>query len=310
MSGATAFLFPGQGAQQPGMGQALCRASSEAAAVFAAADRVLGFSLSRLCFDGPAEELERTAITQPAVLTVSIAAWRALVAAGAPEPSLVAGHSLGEYAALVAAGAIAFEDAVRLVHLRGRFMQEAVPQGEGAMAVVIGLANEEIVSLCGKLEGCWPANWNGAGQVVVAGRAQAVAAASRLAEERGAKLVKQLSVSAPFHCPLMAPAAERLARELERVGIRDARVPVLSNVEAAPYREAVRVRQLLVRQVTEPVRWQESVEALACQGITRTIELGPGRVLSGMVRRIAPAIKVTNIERPEQVAVALEVMHG
>jgi [acyl-carrier-protein] S-malonyltransferase len=283
-----AFLFPGQGSQKVGMDAGLARDR------FEEADAALGFALSKIIAEGPEEELQKTAHTQPAILTVSMAmADRMEVAA-----DVVAGHSLGEYSALVYAGALEFADAVRLVHLRGTFMQEAVPVGVGAMAAIIGLEAKTIADTCleaspDESDACQPANYNGAGQVVIAGHKGAVERAMALAKQKGAKLVKALAVSAPFHSKLMAPAAERLAVELERVKVSPLRVPVYANVTAQPNQEASRVKELLVKQVTGSVRWEESVQAMAQAGVDEAHEVGPGTVLKGLVKRIAPTVKMS-----------------
>jgi [acyl-carrier-protein] S-malonyltransferase len=286
-----ALVFPGQGAQEVGMGQDVYRASSAARAVFDAADRALGFGLTKLCFEGPEEELVRTEIQQPAILTTSIALLRALEERTAVEPAYLAGHSLGEYSALVAAGAIAFEDAVALVNARGRFMQEAVPEGRGAMAAVMGIGPEEVARACQDVAIrtdaiVAPANFNSPQQTVIAGEAAAVELACTRATELGAKRTTPLPVSAPFHCSLMEPAANKLALELERVSFRDVTTPVVTNVEAEPNREGARIAELLRRQVTAPVRFTESVRRLRELGVDRFLEIGPGRVLSGLIARI------------------------
>jgi [acyl-carrier-protein] S-malonyltransferase len=286
-----ALLFPGQGSQEVGMGRDVHQASGAARQVFEAADQALGFSLSRLCFEGPEAELRRTENQQPAILTTSIALLRALEERVPVTPDFVAGHSLGEYSALVAAGALELADAVALVHARGRFMQEAVPEGRGAMAAVMGLAPSEVAEACTAAAAATgqvvsPANYNSAKQTVVAGTQEAVARAGELAKERGAGRVVPLQVSAPFHCALMQPAADKLAAELARVRFRDPRVPVVTNVEAQPNTEAARLPELLERQVTAPVRFTESIAWLAEQGVDRVLELGPGHVLTGLVARI------------------------
>jgi [acyl-carrier-protein] S-malonyltransferase len=291
----TAFVFPGQGSQKVGMGRALRDAYPESRAVFDEVDEALGYGLSKLCFEGPDTELTLPANAQPAILATSVAALRALEARSPLRPIAVAGHSLGEYSALVAAGALGLADAVRLVHMRGKFMQDAVPTGAGAMAAIIGLSAGDVAAVCGEAAGpdvVSAANLNGAGQTVIAGHKDAVDRACLAAKARGAKLVKLLAVSAPFHCALMQPAADRLASELARVDVKAPEVPVVSNVEAKPNQDAARVKDLLARQVTAPVRWEESVQCLAGLGVEAVVELGAGNVLGGLVRRIAPDIAV------------------
>ena len=273
------------------MGRDAALASPVARAVFDAADAVLGFSLSKLCFDGPEEELRRTEIQQPAILTTSIALLRLLEERTPLAPACMAGHSLGEYSALVAAGALDFEDAVRLVHARGRFMQEAVPEGRGAMAAVMGCAPEVVVAACehassqtGRVVS--PANYNGPSQTVISGDAPAVEAACTRARQEGARRAVPLEVSAPFHCALMLPAAEKLALELARVRFSAPRVPVITNVQAAPCSDPTQLAVLLERQVTAPVRFTEMVQRMREDGVDRFLEIGPGRVLSGLVGRI------------------------
>jgi [acyl-carrier-protein] S-malonyltransferase len=301
-----AFLFPGQGSQKVGMGQALCAAHPEARAVFEEADAALSRSLSRLCFEGPEAELALTANAQPAILTTSLAALRVLEARTGLRPDFVAGHSLGEYSALVAAGALALGDAVRLVHLRGTFMQEAVPAGAGGMAAILGLAAEEVAAACREAAAetgavVSPANFNGGGQVVIAGARAAVERASQVCKDRGAKRAIPLAVSAPFHCALMQPAADRLAGELARLSLAPPRVPVITNVEASACQEPGRLRALLIEQVTAPVRWEESMQKLEALGVTEALELGAGAVLAGLLRRIVPTMKVTSVGDPETV---------
>jgi len=293
-----ALLFPGQGSQVVGMGKALAEGSPAARAVFDRADAVLGFSLSRLCFEGPEEELRLTANTQPAILTHSIAALEDLRArfperlAGA---AFTAGHSLGEYSANVAAGALSFEEAVRLVRERGRFMQEAVPSGVGAMAAILALAPAEVEAACREAaegEVVAPANYNSPEQTVIAGHAAAVARASQACLARGARKATPLAVSAPFHCALMSPARDRMRPLLESAAFADARLPVVTNVDAAGESSGQKLRDALARQIDSPVRWVESVQWLARHGVERALEIGPGKVLAGLVKRIEKGIAV------------------
>jgi [acyl-carrier-protein] S-malonyltransferase len=293
-----AFVFPGQGSQRVGMGRALAESSPRARAVFDEADAVLGFALSGLCFDGPEAELQLTANTQPALLATSIAALRALEQEGL-SPSFVAGHSLGEYAALVAAGVLTLADALRTVRLRGQYMQEAVPVGVGAMAAVLGLdlpAVEQACQAAADGEVVAPANINSPGQIVIAGHAKAVERATALCRAQGAKRAVLLPVSAPFHCALMRPAQERLAAHLAGVTFSQPRVPLVNNVDARVVRDAEECREGLVRQVAAPVRWQQSVELLVAQGADSFVEVGPGGVLSGLVKRIAKGVRTIGVE--------------
>jgi [acyl-carrier-protein] S-malonyltransferase len=296
-----ALLFPGQGSQEVGMGRDVALASPAARETFERADEALGLSLSRICFEPSGEdELLRTEIQQPAILTVSVALLRALGELVPVEAACVAGHSLGEYTALVAAGAIPFEDAVRIVHARGRYMQEAVPEGQGAMAAVIGCAPDVVEQACaiartqtGRVVA--PANYNGPQQTVISGEAAAVELACARSRQEGAKRTVALAVSAPFHCPLMAPAAEKLAPELSRVRFEDPRPPVVTNVEARANADGARIPELLRAQVTAPVRFTEMIREMARLGVTRVLEIGPGRVLTGLVRRIDPALVRGNL---------------
>ena len=302
---STALLFPGQGSQRVGMGRDLAREHPAARRTYEEADAVLGFALSKLCFEGPESELVLTRNTQPAILATSIAVFRVLLERGLLF-DVVAGHSLGEWSALVAAGAIELGDAVRLTHLRGQFMQEAVPVGQGAMAAIMGLELAPLRAICeaasapGEPVEC--ANLNGGGQIVLSGHTDAIDRAIAAAKSAGAKIAKKLAVSAPFHCSLMKPAQDRLAAAMAGLAIAAPRVPVVANVTAEPTRDPAQIQQLLIRQVTAPVRWEESIQAIAKQGVTRAYELGSGAVLKGLVKRIAPAIEITTIGEPHEVA--------
>jgi [acyl-carrier-protein] S-malonyltransferase len=301
----TALLFPGQGSQRVGMGRDLALAHEIARRTYEEADEALGFAISKLCFEGPEDDLTLTKNTQPAILTTSVAVFRVLVEKGL-QFALVAGHSLGEWSALVAAGALPLADAVKLTHLRGQFMQEAVPVGQGAMAAIMGLDLEKTRALCAAAsqpgEPVEPANLNGGGQIVISGHTNAVDRAIAEAKPAGAKLAKKLTVSAPFHCSLMAPAASRLADALAGVHVSAPSVPVVANVTAEPTTDPARIKELLVQQVTAPVRWEESITNMASSGVVRAYELGSGAVLKGLVKRIAPTIEVTTIGEPHEVA--------
>ena len=294
----TACIFSGQGAQYAGMGRELFDKHAEAREIFEEADDVLGFSLSSLCFNGPEEDLKITENTQPAILTVSVAASRVLESRGL-KPDVVAGHSLGEYSALVAAGALKFADAVALVKRRGRYMQEAVPNGVGAMAALLGIDLRTVMDVCERASQgqiVAPANLNSESQTVIAGHQQAVERATSLAKESGAKRAIMLQVSAPFHCALLKPAEERLGPELDACGFDDPRCPVVTNVDAQPVTVAAAARDALKRQVSRPVRWQESVQWMLGENLKTFVELGPGKVLSGLVRAADKFALCFNVE--------------
>ena len=302
-----AFLFPGQGSQAVGMGKAFHDASPAARQVFEEANAALGLDLTRVMFEGPESELALTANTQPAVLTASVAAAAACAEHGL-RPALAAGHSLGEYSALVVAGALQLRDAVRVVRKRGEFMQQAVPVGTGAMAAVMGLAVDAVEAVCREAaqgEVVEVANVNSAAQVVIAGHKPAVERAVALAGERGGKRSVLLPVSAPFHCALMKPAAERLAAELAQVPVADPTIPVVRNVDAGVTRAAREVVPFLLSQVASPVRWTACVQRLAAEGATAFVEVGPGRVLTALTKRIADGAKALSIDDPASLEKAL-----
>ncbi len=295
----TVFFFPGQGSQYPGMGKDLAENFPLARQLFEEANDALGFDLASLCYNGPEDALKLTANTQPAILTTSIAALKVLEAETGLTPDYAAGHSLGEYSALVCAGALGFADAVRIVRQRGTFMQEAVPVGTGSMAAILGLDPNVLNQVCADAaqgQVVSPANFNSSGQVVIAGHVEAVERAIVLAKEQGAKRAMLLPVSAPFHCRLMVPAGQRLAEVIEQVSVNAMALPVISNVEAKPNQDESRVRDLLVQQVSAPVRWEETVKFLVDLGVERYIEVGPGKVLSGLVKRVAKGSVIQNVQ--------------
>lgn len=303
-------LFPGQGSQHVGMGRELAEAFPVARHVLEEAESRLGIPLARLCFEGPEEQLRLTEYAQPAILSVSVAAYRVLREETGVVPAALAGHSLGEWSALVVAGALSLGDAVVAVRERGRLMQHAVPEGEGAMAAVMGLAPDVVEALCAGTAGgdvLAPANLNGAGQVVVAGHARAVERLLPLVGARGGR-AQRLPVSAPFHCALMAPAAEGLARHLEGVRVDEPAMPVFTSVEARRVTAGHEVLGLLVRQVTAPVRWEATIQALAALAPTIAFEVGPGKVLSGLLRRTLPGVTAVPVGDPASVARAREML--
>ena len=296
---AIAFVFPGQGSQSPGMGKELADKFPAARQVFEEADDALGFALSDLCFNGPAEALQLTENTQPAILSASIAALRAMEVEGFPTADFVAGHSLGEYSALVAAGSLSLSDAVRTVRARGRYMQEAVPVDTGAMAAILGSDIETVNATCAEAaqgQVCSAANINSPGQIVIAGDAAAIDRAIEILKARGAKRAVKLNVSAPFHCALMMPAQDRLAADLGELPFKDLVTPLVTNVDATSIKTGDEARDSLIRQVSQPVRWLESVEFLSNHGVQTFIEIGPGKVLSGLVRQINRELRCLNAE--------------
>jgi [acyl-carrier-protein] S-malonyltransferase len=302
--GKIAFIFPGQGAQYSGMGHRLALTYPEARAVFDQADRALGFPISRICFEGPDEELRRTENTQPSILTVSAAAFRVLEERGV-RPDFLAGHSLGEYSALVAGGALPFADAVRLVRSRGQYMQQAVPEGVGAMAAILGLAPELVAVACEAVredQVVAPANFNSRVQVVVAGHRGAVERAIEEARRRGARRAQLLPVSAPFHCSLMLPAEERLGRDLDSLEFSPLEIPLVTNVDAGVVTDGEAARDGVRRQPSRPVLWLQTIELLLDQGVDTFIEVGPGKVLSGLVRSIEKSVTMLNAEDDASVA--------
>lgn len=297
-SSATAFLFPGQGSQSVGMGKELAALYPVAKETFDEADASLGYKLSQLCFEGPEDQLKLTEITQPAILTASVAAWRVLQSKGI-QPSYVAGHSLGEYSAHVAAGTISFADAVRTVRNRGKYMQEAVPVGVGAMAAVLAMPIDRVQQVCEEAahgEACCAANLNSPDQTVISGSKAAVERASELAKQKGAKRAIMLPVSAPFHCALMQPAQDRLAADLAELSFYNPEIPVMCNVDATLVTTADQARDALVRQVTGAVQWDKSVRALISLGVNSFVEVGPGKVLCGLMRQIDRTPSCVNVE--------------
>lgn len=303
--GKVAYIFPGQGSQYVGMGKDIFSEYRVAREFFEKADDVLGFSLSRICFEGPEDELRKTKNTQPAIFVHSVSVWSIL---RPNDAAMVAGHSLGEYSALVAAGALDFEDGLKLVRLRGELMQKAGEESPGTMAAVVGLGPTAVGDVC---RTAWKegvvqaANFNSPGQIVISGSVAGVRKAMELAKERGAKLVKELVVSGAFHSPLMQPAKVGLKSGLERVEFRDARIPVYANVTGKPVQKAAEISALLFEQVTSPVRWEESIAQMAADGAEKFVELGPGKVLQGLVRRISSDVSITGVDSAANVTAAM-----
>ncbi len=285
MTHQISFVFPGQGSQSVGMGKDLAEQFLDRA------NAVLGFDLKKTVFEGPEDELKKTEIQQPAIFTVSVAAFESLKVKGIL-PSAVAGHSLGEYSALYAAGVISFEDGVQTVNLRGKFMQEAVPAGQGAMAALLGGDRATIANICKEIGNVWPANFNSPGQVVISGAKEGVDRAAEKLKAAGVKKIIPLAVSAPFHCPLMQPAADKLAAQLDKIKFNDAQIPVYANVTAQPVTSAAEIKQLLIKQVTGSVLWEDSVQKMVADGVAEFIEVGPGKVLTGLIKKIAPSVEV------------------
>jgi [acyl-carrier-protein] S-malonyltransferase len=306
--GKVAFVFPGQASQYPGMGKELAEKYPAARAVFDEANKVLGFSISKICFEGTEDELKLTANTQPAILTVSVATYRVMAEKGLA-PDFVAGHSLGEYSALVAAGSLKFADAVVLVRKRGTYMQEAVPAGVGAMAAIMGLSPAVVADACKRAaegEVCSAANLNSPEQTVISGHAGAVKRAVEIASQLGAKRAVMLPVSAPFHSTLMVPAQERLAEDLKKAEFGALRVPLVTNVDADTTESGAEAHEALVRQVTSPVRWEESVRTLIDDGVNTFVEVGPGRVLTGLLRQIERSVAALNVEDEKSLAATID----
>jgi [acyl-carrier-protein] S-malonyltransferase len=310
--GKVAFVFPGQGSQYPGMGKELAEKYPAARAVFDEADKALGLSISKLCFAGTDDELKLTTNTQPAILTVSVAVQRVLAEKGLL-PDFVAGHSLGEYSALVATGALKFADAVQLVRKRGQYMQDAVPAGEGAMAAILGLSPAVVADACKRAANgdiCAPANLNSPEQTVISGHAAAVKRAIEIASQLGAKRAVILPVSAPFHSALMQPAQDKLAAELKKITFAALKMPLVTNVDADTISTGDEAHEALIRQVTLPVRWEESIRLLIEEGVNTFIEVGPGKVLSGLLRQIERSVATLNVEDEKSLAMTLEKITG
>ena len=305
-----AFVFPGQGSQYVGMGVDLARAWDPAYKIFKQGSEVIGFNLDSICWNGSKEQLDLTEYTQPAILATSIAIHEILIGEGV-RPRMVAGHSLGEYTAIVSAGGLAFGEALSLVQKRGRYMQEAVQPGAGAMAAILGLSKSEIEKVCRKAQSSGivsPANYNSPGQIVIAGEKKAVEVASQLAREEGAKRIIPLAVSVPSHCRLMRTAAQRLAKDLETVTLQELKIPLVTNVHARVVTQPSDVQEALIQQLESPVQWVESVTTMREQGITTFIEVGPGKVLSGLIKRIVRDANIFNVEDTESLDKTLSAL--
>ena len=309
----TAFVFPGQGSQKVGMLKDLYEAYPIVRERFAQADEALGYSISQLCFEGPDTELVKTANTQPAILTASVACYEILKEKGFI-PDIVGGHSLGEYSALVAAGVLDFKDAVYVVHKRGEYMQEAVPLGEGAMAAILALPREEVVRICAEVNdtvgSVQAVNFNCPGQIVIAGATKAVEVAAEKMKEAGAKRAVMLPVSAPFHSRLMEPAAKRLQGELDKIEVKDAQIPVVANITGEILKDGATIKAALVKQAAAPVLWEDCVATMVDFGVTRFVEVGPGKVLTGFTKKINKAMELANVEDEPSLAAAIAFLQG
>ena len=309
----TAFVFPGQGSQKVGMLKDLYEAYPIVRERFAQTDEALGYSISQLCFEGPDTELVKTANTQPAILTASVACYEVLKEKGFT-PDIVGGHSLGEYSALVAAGVLDFKDAVYVVHKRGEYMQEAVPLGEGAMAAILALPREEVVRICAEVNdtvgSVQAVNFNCPGQIVIAGATKAVEVAAEKMKEAGAKRAVMLPVSAPFHSRLMEPAAKRLQEELDKIEVKDAQIPVVANITGEILTDGATIKAALVKQAAAPVLWEDCVATMINFGVTRFVEVGPGKVLTGFTKKINKAMKLANVEDESSLAAAISFLQG